>query len=260
MDESSELDLLFDMLSGEGYSEDSGRVYPGLSEADPAGGGWDPAVVINDPAGYSPALTPDPADAEVARFASDDTSSEEGDVAETVAGEQQAPTLSEPEELELPLEPAEDEATELPAAPSAQTDNDASLEDVVPESAGAPASAAAAEAKSADAPNDVRPDTGIDSGPDPDRPAARETVVEVTQVEIEVEAEVEVDLPEPATGSAAGSAAGSVTESAAESGQAAVSPEAPATGTPAKKSPAKKRKRAEVPSWDEIMFGGPKRP
>lgn len=178
LDERSELDLLFDMLGGEGYSEDSGRVYSGLTDARPDGG-WEPAVVVNYPADYPAEATPDPLDHEVERFASDDTSDEERRV------------VDEPEELELPLEddtpaPA---TTELPAASVSRTDDDAARTVEV-----------------------------------------TQVVTEVEVIEVEVDIEVETDdvpsAPEP----------------------------------PVKKAASKKRKRAEVPSWDEIMFGGPKRP
>lgn len=191
LDETSELDLLFDMLGGEGYSEDSGRVYPGLTEARPDRG-WEPAVVVNYPAEYPVEPAAEPTDRDVERFASDDTSAEEGDA----VARGRVPAADEPEELELRLDqparaPVE---SQLPPAPNARTDNDASLEDAAPESRSAPASAAAAGTKSAAAPPE---------------PAAPEPVVD-----------------KPA----------------------------------AKKAAPKKRKRAEVPSWDEIMFGGPKRP
>jgi hypothetical protein len=47
---------LYEMLGGDGYSEDSPRVYPGLSDATAvpetetvADGGWEPAIVVNYP-------------------------------------------------------------------------------------------------------------------------------------------------------------------------------------------------------------------
>ncbi len=100
LDEASELDLLFDMLGGEGYSEDSGRVYPGLAEPG-AEAGWEPAVVVNYPvepvAEHEPSAERDPATA----APSDDTSDEE----EQDVDRGGVSTLQdEPEELELPLE------------------------------------------------------------------------------------------------------------------------------------------------------------
>ena len=50
------LGTLYEMLGGAGYSEDSARVYPGLSDATAVpetdtstDGGWEPAIVINYP-------------------------------------------------------------------------------------------------------------------------------------------------------------------------------------------------------------------
>lgn len=51
--EGSELTALYAMLGPDGYSEDSPRVYAGLSDAsavpETAGGGWEPAIVVNYP-------------------------------------------------------------------------------------------------------------------------------------------------------------------------------------------------------------------
>ncbi|WP_375425343.1 septation protein SepH [uncultured Friedmanniella sp.] len=55
----SELGTLYAMLGSDGYSEDSPRVYAGLSDAsavpETAGGGWEPAIVVNYPVEPSPA-------------------------------------------------------------------------------------------------------------------------------------------------------------------------------------------------------------
>ena len=52
----SPIGTLYEMLGGDGYSEDSPRVYPGLSDATAVpetetapDGGWEPAIVINYP-------------------------------------------------------------------------------------------------------------------------------------------------------------------------------------------------------------------
>ena len=52
----SPMGTLYEMLGGDGYSEDSPRVYPGLSDATAvpetetvADGGWEPAIVVNYP-------------------------------------------------------------------------------------------------------------------------------------------------------------------------------------------------------------------
>ena len=54
----SELDALYDILGSEGSSEDSPRVYAGLSDAaavpETAGGGWEPALDVNYPVEPSP--------------------------------------------------------------------------------------------------------------------------------------------------------------------------------------------------------------
>ena len=54
--EASPIGTLYEMLGGDGYAEDSPRVYPGLSDATAVpetetitGGGWEPAIVINYP-------------------------------------------------------------------------------------------------------------------------------------------------------------------------------------------------------------------
>ena len=53
-DDESPLGTLYEMLGGDGYSEDSPRVYEGLSDATAvpetrSDGGWEPAIVINYP-------------------------------------------------------------------------------------------------------------------------------------------------------------------------------------------------------------------
>ena len=57
-EESSELTTLYAMLGSDGYSEDSPRVYAGLSDAaavpETAGGGWEPAIVLDYPVEPSP--------------------------------------------------------------------------------------------------------------------------------------------------------------------------------------------------------------
>jgi hypothetical protein len=52
----SPIGTLYEMLGGDGYSEDSPRVYAGLSDATAVpetetstDGGWEPAIVINYP-------------------------------------------------------------------------------------------------------------------------------------------------------------------------------------------------------------------
>jgi hypothetical protein len=58
VEEPSELSTLYAMLSSDGYSEDSPRVYAGLSDAaavpETAGGGWEPAIVLDYPVEPSP--------------------------------------------------------------------------------------------------------------------------------------------------------------------------------------------------------------
>ncbi|MFL6063656.1 MAG: septation protein SepH [Friedmanniella sp.] len=57
-EEPSELTTLYAMLGSDGYSEDSPRVYAGLSDAsavpETAGGGWEPAIVLDYPVEPSP--------------------------------------------------------------------------------------------------------------------------------------------------------------------------------------------------------------
>ncbi len=52
-EEESALETLYGMLGGDGYAEDSIRVYAGLSDAsavpETEGGGWEPAIVVNYP-------------------------------------------------------------------------------------------------------------------------------------------------------------------------------------------------------------------
>ncbi|GAA1428644.1 hypothetical protein GCM10009616_08760 [Microlunatus lacustris] len=59
VEDASELTTLYAMLGSDGYSEDSPRVYSGLSDAsavpETAGGGWEPAIVIDYPVEPSPA-------------------------------------------------------------------------------------------------------------------------------------------------------------------------------------------------------------
>jgi len=59
VEDPSELTTLYAMLGSDGYSEDSPRVYAGLSDAsavpETAGGGWEPAIVIDYPVEPSPA-------------------------------------------------------------------------------------------------------------------------------------------------------------------------------------------------------------
>jgi hypothetical protein len=58
VEERSELSTLYAMLGSDGYSEDSPRVYAGLSDAsavpETAGGGWEPAIVLDYPVEPSP--------------------------------------------------------------------------------------------------------------------------------------------------------------------------------------------------------------
>jgi hypothetical protein len=58
VEEPSELSTLYAMLGSDGYSEDSPRVYAGLSDAaavpETAGGGWEPAIVLDYPVEPSP--------------------------------------------------------------------------------------------------------------------------------------------------------------------------------------------------------------
>ena len=58
VEDASELTALYAMLGSDGYSEDSPRVYAGLSDAaavpETLGGGWEPAIVVNYPVEPSP--------------------------------------------------------------------------------------------------------------------------------------------------------------------------------------------------------------
>jgi hypothetical protein len=58
VEEPSELSTLYAMLGSDGYTEDSPRVYAGLSDAaavpETAGGGWEPAIVLDYPVEPSP--------------------------------------------------------------------------------------------------------------------------------------------------------------------------------------------------------------
>ncbi|SDS41137.1 Protein of unknown function [Friedmanniella luteola] len=58
-DDTGELTTLYAMLGSDGYSEDSPRVYAGLTDAaavpETLGGGWEPAIVIDYPVEPSPA-------------------------------------------------------------------------------------------------------------------------------------------------------------------------------------------------------------
>ncbi len=154
-DDHSELGALYAMLGSDGYSEDSPRVYAGLSDAsavpETAGGGWEPAIVVDFP------VEPSPADeAELAPQEHPDRTQVPMDDLASV-------------ELSTPLDEDADNhppGTDEPAPPYARTD-------------------------------------------EADRAEENE----------EFQLESEPPTPKPA-----------------------------------------KRKRASVPSWDEIMFGGPKPP
>ena len=153
----SELTTLYAMMGSDGYSEDSPRVYAGLSDAaavpETAGGGWEPAIVIDYP------VEPGPA-----------------------------------EEAELP-------PTEHPDRSQVPMDDKSSVELSTPVDPGAP------------------PSSGLRGTDEPAPPYARTD--------------------------------GAVRAEEAEEFQLEAGP------PPEKKA---KRKRASVPSWDEIMFGGPKPP
>ena len=155
--ETSQLTTLYAMMGSDGYSEDSPRVYAGLSDAaavpETAGGGWEPAIVIDYP------VEPGPA-----------------------------------EEAELP-------PTEHPDRSQVPMDDKSSVELSTPVDPGAPP------------PGRLR---GTD---EPAPPYARTD--------------------------------GALRAEEAEEFQLESEP-------PPEKKP--KRKRASVPSWDEIMFGGPKPP
>ena len=156
-EDNSELSNLYAMMGSDGYSEDSPRVYAGLSDAsavpETAGGGWEPAIVVDYP------VEPGPA-----------------------------------EEAELP-------PTEHPDRSQVPMDDKSSVELSTPVDPGGP------------------PPGGLPGTDEPALPYARTD--------------------------------GPVRAEEAEEFQLESEP-------PPEKKP--KRKRASVPSWDEIMFGGPKPP
>ncbi|GAA2103773.1 hypothetical protein GCM10009841_21150 [Microlunatus panaciterrae] len=186
-----QLDTLYDMLGGDGYSEDSVRVYSGLSDASAVpetdNGGWEPAIVVNYP---------------------------------VEPGEQDDEEHDQPDGPNEPrIEPA---LHELGAAPEIAESEAAESDDVAREES-EQTPVAPAEAPAAEAPDQ-------DAGVVVERDAPTTDVADPGDDGREVQSEQAETLP---------------------LGEAGIAP-------PVKKKPAK-RKRASVPSWDEIMFGGPPR-
>ena len=156
VEDPSELSTLYAMLGSDGYSEDSPRVYAGLTDAaavpETAGGGWEPAIVIDYP------VEPSPQD------------------------EADLPPAEHPDRSQVPM------------------DDKASVELSTP----------------------------VDEGAAPGSPAG-------------------TDEPAPPY------ARTDEADRAEEAAEFQLETEPPPL-------PKAKRKRASVPSWDEIMFGGPKPP
>lgn len=113
VEDESELTALYAMLGSDGYSEDSPRVYAGLSDAsavpETAGGGWEPAIVVNYPV--------EPSLAEEAELAP----AEHPDRDQVPMDDKASVELSTPLEADPPSadEPA---GTDEPAPPYARTD------------------------------------------------------------------------------------------------------------------------------------------
>ncbi|SED04758.1 Protein of unknown function [Nocardioides exalbidus] len=84
-------------------------------------------------------------------------------------------------------------------------------------------------------------DAEVDTAADADEVSATETTMELTGADLGTEQPVEAYLDDDA---------------AAEPAAPAEAEQEPATEAPEPRRPAKKRGRASVPSWDEIMFGG----
>jgi len=176
----SALDTLYDMLGGDGYAEDSPRVYRGLSDA--------AAVPVVDEHDFEPTShlrVPAEPDAEEA-----DADADPDEAAALATAPTQDAIAPVPEALAVERAPEPAPTSELPPTDADRTDPEP---DADPEAA-----------------DDAQPDLDPDVDPAPARPSAVD------------------ELPEPLV---------------------------PSPGASRKPG---RRKRASVPSWDEIMFGGPK--
>ncbi|HET9871395.1 MAG TPA: septation protein SepH [Propionibacteriaceae bacterium] len=190
--ERSELETLYGMLGGDGYAEDSIRVYSGLSDASAVpetdNSGWEPAIVVDYP--VEPSVIED-----------GESNDDEWRRRSETAGSTEVTDRLVESAAHLPTTPvaSAESADEPHPRPGAVTEPESPAEQETPQSPPVP--------------------SGTALTPPSDGPA------------------VPIQLPLDAS-----------------EGE----PETEAhPGAPRKSA---KRKRAAVPSWDEIMFGGPKRP
>ncbi|MDX6320145.1 MAG: hypothetical protein QOF52_3 [Propionibacteriaceae bacterium] len=249
--ERSELEALYGMLGGDGYAEDSPRVYSGLSDASAVpetdNAGWEPAIVVDypvEPSEHDP-LDPETPDDEWRRGSPITTMTESNAHALNPPLEDEAwPGLLQPEVPETTMQREIPESTAYKAPTPREPSRQSAPNQPVPETA--PTERAADPAPTEPAGDTAAQEPAVDTSPqhpavatasqEPALPTApAETPVQATEVPAEPAAQ---PLPLDAS-------------------EGEPEPEAH-PGAP--KKPPAKRKRASVPSWDEIMFGGPKRP
>ena len=230
----SPMDLLYDLLGSDGYAEESTHVYEGLTDA---------------------AAVPDVADS---AWTSEDDQEYPAEPEQEAQPEAEVEAHSEDSaEPEVEVEEADSKASRPKPAPSETAESEAA--EVVQFKANQFKANRKSARQTDDAAQDALPGADI---PLPDKSEAEQSEVGQSKAGQSEDGNTSEDTdtseaPEPAaTADSTQSVAADTSDSpadSAESGGEGAEEEAP---KPAPKS--KKRKRASVPSWDEIMFGSPK--
>ncbi len=248
-DEPSQLDVLYDLLGGEGYAEESTRVYKGLTDAaavpDVADGDWQPSADEDFPAEPEPASDP----------GSTSSTSPAGSVPPELPPVPAPQPGTEPQP-ETGVEPQADTRPQADAQPQPETGVEPAPEPQAGLVAGPdPRPRPEAEsARQADHGPEAEPETGPQTAAETGSPSRIEPGPETGADRSAVEP---VDESRPDRQVLADGA----TQEALPGAEQTTGPGSePGQGTPLAQPPAKpkKRKRAAVPSWDEIMFGSPK--
>ena len=232
--EQSQMDLLYDLLGHGGYAEDSPHVYEGLTDAAAVPEVADSAWASDEDQDYPAEPEQEPeAEAEVDADASASTASASEPVDDVEETPDQPTAATE--------EPADE--PRLTAVPSPEASESEQAEP-----------AAVVQLK-----GNRKPAAQTEDGATQDTLPGADVPVETEQSERDEKAATQQDESAEQTGSPNGAApAEPERPAAAEATEPAKADEPAAEEAPKPAPKSKKRKRASVPSWDEIMFGSPK--